>query len=225
VKYWSKLSLGEWATKLLFLCLATDAGFIFVHLIHWQTSVADSHLFSIEADRGYAEVFQYIKEYWTVLLLGLIALQRRSVLYLSWALLFFYLLLDDSLHIHERLGDLASTKLAFSNLFSMRATELGELVISGLVGFFFLVVIAISYHFGNSKFRKISQRLIVLLLALVVFGIALDVVHSLLKLTAINMLIGLLEDGGEMLVMSVIISFVFGLLESPKLERLRQQSF
>lgn len=90
MKYWSKFGLGEWATKLLFLCLATDAGFILVHISYRQLGLLDNPLFSIEDDRGYAEVFQYIKEYWTVLLLGLTALQKRSLLYLSWASFFLY---------------------------------------------------------------------------------------------------------------------------------------
>jgi hypothetical protein len=216
VKYWSKLGLDVWVTKLLFLCLATDAGFIFVHIIHWQTSLANSHLFSIEEDRGYAEIFQYIKEYWTVLLLGLTAIQKRSLLYLNWASLFIYLLLDDALDIHEKVGSSISTTFAFYDLFGVRAIDWGELIVSASVGMFFLGWIAASYRFGDSKFRRASQGLILLMLTLVLFGVVIDLVHGVLNFTKISSLIGLVEDGGEMLVMSAIVCFVFDLSEFPQ---------
>ncbi|KAM3103480.1 hypothetical protein ACKFKF_00290 [Phormidesmis sp. 146-12] len=214
MKFWLKLSLSNWATRLLYLCLATDVGLIFVHIVHWQTSLANSHLFSIEADRGYAEFFQYIKEYWIVLLLGLTALERRSILYLSWASLFVYLLLDDSLHIHERLGESISIKFAFSDLLGIRAIDLGELIVSGAFGLTFLIFIAVSYQFGDSKFRRTSKRLTFLMLILVLFGVVIDMIHGVLNFTKISSLIGLLEDGGEMLVMSTIVCFAFSLLGS-----------
>src|SRR3712207_8517062 len=60
------------------------------------------------------------KEYWIALLLGLFTIQKRSILYLGWCLLFFYLLLDDSLGIHERLGGIVSYRLGLSDRKSTR---------------------------------------------------------------------------------------------------------
>jgi hypothetical protein len=69
-----------------------------------------------------------------VLLLGFLATKRRSALYFSWFLLFFYFLLDDSLQIHERLGRLISIQLEFSGFFNLRSVDFGELLISGTMG-------------------------------------------------------------------------------------------
>jgi hypothetical protein len=63
-------------------------------------------------ERGYSEIFQYIKEYWIALLLGALAVRQRSVLYLGWSLLFFYLLLDDSLTIPGNISEIATERLA-----------------------------------------------------------------------------------------------------------------
>src|SRR3712207_5190827 len=114
------------------------------------------------------------KEYWIALLLGLFTIQKRSILYLGWSLLFFYLLLDDSLGIHERLGGIVSYRLGLSSAFNLRSIDFGEIIVSACVGLFFLLFIAIAYRSGDRFSRKTSRHLIIMLFALALFGIVVD---------------------------------------------------
>lgn len=148
-----------------------------------------------------------------MLLLGFLALSKRSLLYLIWSLLFFYLLLDDSLQIHEKLGTLISSKLNFSSWFNLRAQDFGELTVSISVSLFFLIFISIAYYFSDRLSRKTSRCLIMALCALALFGIVVDMIHIAVKFPSLYTLLALIEDGGENVVMSLIVCFIFSLPE------------
>lgn len=212
-----KLDLSNWSTRILYLLLATDLVFISLHLIHTYTSFTPSYvpsyLLSIEVERSYADIYQYIKEYWIVLILSFVVLKRYSALYLGWFLLFFYVLLDDTLQIHEKLGLSISNNLNFLSAFNLRAEDFGELIVSACAGLFFLIFIGTAYRFGDRLSREISRSLIRMLLVLALFGIFFDMIHIAIKSPILYPILGLLEDGGEQIVMSVIASFVFFLPE------------
>jgi hypothetical protein len=211
MKFWDRLHLGAWAMKLLCLCLVTDFAFIVFHFLYEYSALSKNALFNISRDGGYAEAFQYMKEYWSIGLLIFLAIQTRSRLYLSWSSLFCYLLIDDSLNIHEKLGSFIAEKLAFSALFRLRAVDFGELLVSGVSGLFFLTLIAIAYYLGDSFFRRASKKLIMMLLVLAFFGVVVDMLHVVFKFSRFEPLFSVLEDGGEMVVMSVMLCFIFSL--------------
>lgn len=203
--------------KLLLLLLAVDVVFIVLYVLYKLPEVApalDLSLgqgFAIDRDGGYAEVFQYLKEGTIVLLLGLLALRTR-LSYLSWSLLFLYLLADDSLQVHEKLGGIVSERLEFAPLFNLRLQDFGELLVSALVGMFFLAAIAVAYWLGDRAFRKSSGYLLLLLAALASTGIVADMIHQMIGSRLVRGSLTIVEDGGEMLVMSVIVWFVVALV-------------
>jgi len=211
-----KLDIKNRSSLLLYLFIATDILFIIVHIIHESNQVPALAYayYSIEEDKGYAELFQYIKEYWIALLLSFLAVQKRSFLYLGWSLLFFYVLLDDAVQIHEKLGIVISSQLGLVDKFHLRAVDFGEILVSVLVGLFFLIFLTFAYRFGDSTSRKSSKSLMMMLFALALFGIIADMAHMILVSSSFfEPLLGLVEDGGEMLVMSVIAWFVLLLSE------------
>ncbi len=209
-----KFDIKDSSTRLLYLFLATDLVFIILHLLFINTDFISNKYFSIEEDRGYAEIFQYIKEYWIVLLLSVLAVKQRSILYLGWSLLFLYVLLDDFFAIHERLGEIVSERLFLLPMFNLRAIDFGEVIVSACVGLFFLLFLALAYRFGSRISREVSKFLILMLFALACFGVAVDMLHSMLRFSSLKDILGLLEDGGEMIIMSVIAWFVFRFSES-----------
>lgn len=208
-----KLDLNNWSTRLLCLFFATDLVFIGIHLIHIYTSFAPSYLFSIEEERSYADIYQYIKEYWIVIGLGFVLLSRYSALYLGWFLLFVYVLLDDTVQIHEHLGLIISKSLNFLPSFNLRPEDFGELIVSACFGLFFLIFIGTAYRFGDRLSREISRSLIRMFLVLALFGIVFDMIHAATRSPILQPILGLLEDGGEQVVMSVIAWFVLLLPE------------
>ncbi|MGB5961539.1 MAG: hypothetical protein WBG73_12815 [Coleofasciculaceae cyanobacterium] len=213
VRYKMKIDLNNWSTRLLCLFFATDLVFICIHLIHIYTSFAPSYLFSIEEERSYADIYQYIKEYWIVIGLGFVLLKRYSTLYLGWFLLFVYVLLDDTVQIHEKVGKMISDHLNFVPMFDLRAVDFGELLVTACAGLFFLIFIGTAYRFGDRFSRGISRSLIRMILVLALFGIFFDMVHVAIGSPTFKPILGLLEDGGEQVVMSVIAWFVLFLPE------------
>ncbi|MCU0550174.1 MAG: hypothetical protein MUC48_12560 [Leptolyngbya sp. Prado105] len=209
---------NSWAVKLFWLLFLTDLGFITIHILvsivslGKQYTIPDLQLYLVEKDRGFPEFFQYMKQYWCLLLLGFIAFKQRSWLYASWMLLFFYLLADDALSIHEKLGAFLSEALGFVSMFRLRSVDFGELLVSGVAGAILFSCIGLAYRFGDRSFRQASKKLLILFLALAVFGVVIDMVHIMAP-KRLDRFFGLLEDGGEMIVMSAITAFIFALSE------------
>ncbi|MBW4541919.1 MAG: hypothetical protein KME43_22650 [Myxacorys chilensis ATA2-1-KO14] len=200
-------------TRIFYLLLVTDISFFILHFIDLHLGLGTQGRFSIETDRGYAEIFQYLKEYWSALLLGFIALRTRSYSYLSWCLLFFYLLLDDSASIHERGGALLAQRLEVPSILGIATSDFGEIAVSFSAALLILVSIAIAYRFGDRSFRKFSKNLTVMLFALAMFGVVIDLIHNSVPIPALNPVLGFLEDGGEMLVMSGMACSVLAMSE------------
>ncbi|MCZ6702981.1 MAG: hypothetical protein O6940_08075 [Ignavibacteria bacterium] len=195
--------------KLLILLVLTDFFFIVFHILHTYTDFASSRLLSIERDFGFAEMFQYIKAYWIGLMLLWLALKRRSFLFFGWSQLFIYLLFDDALQIHEKGGNILARDFNLQPILGLRAQDIGELGIVLIVGVAFLAIIGISHYFSEQRLREISKRIAILLVALVFFGVFIDMIHSMFSHTRVNYLLVLIEDGGEMVVMSLITWYVF----------------
>src|SRR3712207_1869945 len=86
--------LDREAGRLLLLLISADALFIALHLLHMSAGVPSDPNFSITKERGFGEIFQYVKEYWIVVIFAWLFLRNFEFLYLAWSLLFGYILLD-----------------------------------------------------------------------------------------------------------------------------------
>ena len=117
------------ASTFLVLLLAADFAFIFLHLL-LLTPAASSPFLSLKRDHGYPEIYQYVKELWVVLLLAWIMMRSRTIGYAAWVLMFAYLLLDDALGIHEKLGHKLGALLGLPSLLEIRPADFGELAVS-----------------------------------------------------------------------------------------------
>jgi hypothetical protein len=208
-----KFDLEREADKLLLLLIITDILFMIVHVLYgfrMSTGLFYNPNFSLVQDRGYAEVFQYIKEFWITVLLLVLAIRASNLLYFCWALLFGYFLVDDSFEIHEALGHRLASTLGSSQIFGFNTQDFGELFAFGFFGILFLIGIGVSYRSSPDEAKEISRYLFAMLVVLVVFG----VVTGLFQGTASDrstwqFILSMIEEGGEMLVMSVIAWFVF----------------
>jgi len=206
--YITNISIDKKSPNLLYLLLQADLVFILFHCFY-LIDIVTNPLFSIEKDMAYAEIYQYIKEYWIVVLLFLLAIKERHIIYLSWSLLFMYLLLDDSLQIHERFGSFLVEYYNFKPMFELRAQDFGELSVIILIGLFLFTFIGASYLFIDNPEKKISKNLFTLVVVLAFFGVLVDMIHIAIPWGK-NMW-GLIEDGGEMVIMSVIVWYTFRL--------------
>ncbi|MEN8260835.1 MAG: hypothetical protein ABFS02_09660 [Pseudomonadota bacterium] len=201
-------NLEKSSTKLLVLLLFTDLIFVFLH-VFYNIHLLRDPLFSMTKDGGYAEMYQYIKEYWIVLLLGIMAIKNSKMIYFTWSALFAYLLIDDSLRVHEQFGNFVVEYFGFQPAFGLRAQDFAELSVSMFFGALLFLSIGGAYYLSDNKAKEISKHLVILIGVLVFFGVFVDMLHSMIPWG--RRIFAMIEDGGEMLAMSLIVWYVFGL--------------
>lgn len=197
----------------LLLLVSADAVFVVVHFLRDFPPFDSSRLFSLETDKGYAEIFQYIKTFWIVLMLAMIWMRRREGIFLAWMLLFAYLLGDDSMQLHEHGGRVVARYWGFGNAFGLRAQDFGELAVSATIGLAFLALILFMYRRSGPAAREQSRTLGFYLGVVVFFGVFVDMLNILASDGAGGELLGAIEDGGEMFAISIVCWYVMNLLE------------
>jgi hypothetical protein len=217
----------------LLLLLSVDAAFIVLNAllrgeVFGLTFVYAQNFeptnFDITKDRGYPEMFLYAQEALIVLLMAMVTIRNRSVLYLCWSLLFLYLLIDDSLMIHETLGVVVAEELGFSSWLGLRPEDFGELAVWASFGSAPVLVIAmLQIICSGHRAAKWSRYLLIMLAALVLTGGVFDMLHLMFAdHPLLKRLFIVVEDGGEMAVWSATVWIVL-LLTREDLDR-RMQS-
>ncbi len=215
------------ATVFLILLLCADLAFFGMHFItaiigdfKWVlesnllklvfVALLENDLFNIDRDRGYPEIYQYIKFFWIIVLLFNLSLKNRSLHYIPWILLFTYFLLDDSIPIHGRAGHFFAEHFNFTPLFGLRLQDYGQLAISAIAGILLFLPLVWAYRKGTQIFRKISLDIGLLVLVLVFFGVVVDMMHAAVHLgNAVDFIMGFVEESGEMLAVSLVLWYIF----------------
>ena len=200
---------------LLALLILTDAGFAVLHIFR-TVGYLQLDEFLVSTERGYAEIFQYVKELWCSLILLLIAFKERSWLALMWALLFGYFFLDDSIGIHEQTDTWFGDVISFPSVAGVAPADVWQVATSLLVAFFFFVLIYFSYRASShTRMRSRSPQLLTWVVLLAFFGVGVDAFHSLFRgRSGLDEALGLLEDAGEMVSMSVLLALIWSELTS-----------
>lgn len=208
VLFGGSLSSPTW---LLILLLSTDMIFIVLGYSYGSFVGWDNSDFNIGKDGGYAETFQYIKEFGMLVSFCLFFLRYRYVINLGWQTLFVYIFLDDSFRIHERVGEAIAQHYSIVPIAGLRPQAFGELIVSTFFGLLILSLLSIGYYYAQSGFRRIAGHLVGLLSILVSIGVIFDMVHTLLDPFHQSILLEVLEEGGEMLIISVMAWYVYRL--------------
>jgi hypothetical protein len=202
--------------SLLFFLLLIDVLFIGIHALHIWSPWLKSWHFSIERDGGMAEQFQYIKQIWLCASLGILALLTRGRSFVIWGLFFAFLLFDDAFSIHEQLGLRLSAELGLPGAFGMRPEDFGELLFAGTVGGALTAFVFYIMRVGSDTARRLSADLLCLVVALALFGVFFDTLHTItyFRAPSIAPVFALIEDGGEMIVVSAITAYAFDVLSN-----------
>lgn len=196
------------STILLVLLSLTDLIFVVLYwFLIWK--LLERSEFDLTRDLGFAELYQYIKEFWCIALTGLLFYKSKEKGYLSWMLMFTYILLDDSARIHENLGKVIARNFNFPELWGLRGVDIGELSVFVVAGAVTIGLIIICFKQGSKMFKQITLDLFLFIGLLILFGVVLDGVHVILNIDTLGKILGTLEDYGEMLVITLITWYLF----------------
>lgn len=210
------------AAVLLVLLLCGDLAFIAIHAANELFRAVPNPLLDLSKDKGYPEVFQYLKFFWIVILLVLTAIKHGSLSMISWILVFAYFLVDDCLRLHEDLGRGLAAHFGFQPRFGLRSKDLGEFCISSGAGVMLAVALVWAWRRGDRHFRSFSRDMLLLLGLLIFFGVGFDAAHIILDFGWwAGFLLGAMEDGGEMVAVSLILWYAFRVAAYGDIGRIR----
>jgi hypothetical protein len=199
------------AATLLLLLICTDLAFIVVHLVTVETGWLRGVGISLEAERGLPETYQYIKEFWAAVAMAFMFWRTRIRSYAGWSALFVFLLLDDAGQIHERVGAWLGRQYALPGVLGLRPDDAGELLYAGMVGTFVVALVGLVHWRGGAQARRTSRDVLCLLVLFAIPGVFVDMLHvvAYLQGSLLAQVLLVVEDGGEMLVMSALVAYVF----------------
>ena len=202
-------------------------GLLFIDLIiialnfynSWIPDDQWKEFFALAADDSIGELFQYFKWFVICVVFVVISIKRSAYSFLAWALLFLYLLLDDSLSIHENIGGYLVQNVNFNTPLGLRMQDIGELMVSGIVGSFLLIIFIWAYTNATEFFKVTTFNMLFLFIALVFFGVFIDVIAVMTYSgnSTAAFFFDVIEDGGEMLVGSFMFWYAMLTLNAKEL--------
>lgn len=203
------------ARTLLLLLVAADLAFIVLHVLYVETSLLRGRPFSLEADNGLPEAFQYVKQFWVALCMAVLFRRVRAMVYLGWTLVVTFLLLDDAFQFHEQVGEWLGKEYSLPVAFGLRPDDIGELLFAGFIGAITTLLIGFGYWRGNADARIVSRDMVLMLIVLAGLGVGVDILHVItyFKAPLLAQFLLILEDGGEMLVVSAMVAYTVNVLK------------
>ena len=189
------------------LLIVVDVALIGLHLLA-ELGDWSSPLWSIEHDNGFAEIWQYVKVAAIVFILLHVAVRRDTqdrMCCLAWVLLFVWLLADDGLQLHERMGAVLASWLVSVFAAGHLAQAVAEVIVMLSIALLLLGWIVWASVSAGQRWRAWSVGLLAGLVCLAFFAIAVDLVHALVRTPLLHVLLGLVEESGEMLCLSALL--------------------
>ena len=199
------------AVALLLLLISADVAFIVLHLVDVETGWLRGVPISLEADRGLPETYQYIKTFWIALCMAGAFTRTHIRAYACWAIVFALLLIDDATRTHERVGAWLGRVYKFPVAFELRPDDIGELIFAALAGSAMLALVGFASWRGGEQSWRVSRDILCLVVVLAFVGVAIDTLHVIAYLhrSLLAQVLLVIEDGGEMLVMSALTAYTF----------------
>lgn len=180
-----------------------------LYLTHSYLGIPDWQGFRFGKERAVPEVVGYVFTAWAAGLALFLAVAQRQAVLVGWSAVFAVLLADDYLMLHERMAKVIFVTLGIPHPYGQPFGELGWL---GAVGLVLVAAIAAGHWFATPEWRAASRVLTVLLGLLVLCGVVIDAFHAFVpNVKPWNVLFILLEDGGELLLLGVVVTFLYGL--------------
>jgi hypothetical protein len=195
------------AAGLLVMLLALDVGLIAAYLAHRLAGWPEVRGFRLGNEWGYGEVMLAVQLAWVAGLAAWVALRARWPVMAVWACGYAVILVDDRFMLHERAGDILARRV---DLVPDGAD--GELVWLGAVALVVGSALLVLHLRAGQAARAASGGMLLVTVALAAFGVGADWLHSLTGLrgpVTANFVMTAIEEGGELVVSSLVVAHVF----------------
>jgi hypothetical protein len=188
---------------------AVDSVFMVLYVVHARSGRLPDGLFSLDVERSLAAWYQFGKIAAVCVALAVLAARLRSAVIVLWTGIFLYAFVDDFAELHERAGLFAQDRLGLGGVAELSGQDLGQLLFALAVGSGLLAALVYLHARSVDPARRLSLGLLLLAAAFVAFAVGADAVHAALSTWSIGTRLILLEEGGELLVMSVFLAYAW----------------
>lgn len=192
---------------------SVDLALIALHAADRLFNVGLPWWMHVTPDRGLPESLNYAKWAATAMLLAARHAQDRRPVHGVLSMVFVVILLDDALSLHEAAGGVLSRTFGLPPLLGVSGQDLGELAVFLAEGVLVLSVVCIAWRRGGPGDGALLRFYLLLLAALACCSVLFDALHawSVHRLGPddprfLAYVLGAAEDGGEMLVASLILA-------------------
>lgn len=169
------------------------------------------------SERGFGSMFSYGLSFLASVLLLLTGFERRSRVLLLSALLMAFVWYDDWAQYHEKFGRFLRENFEFPGVLATNTSSTSEILAWMIPGIFFLCVGGWSLRRPRPGDRGILAAILLPFLLLVFCAAVIDYFHHLTHgaqtgfIGVLDGVIGIIEDGGEMVAVALIALVAVGL--------------
>ncbi len=198
--------------RALGLLLALDALVIGLHVATGVLLPRIPEMLNITTEFGLAESIGYAK--WMAIIAVLLmawSITGSRVLF-PFAVIFAVMLADDMLQLHEHIGHRLAARQLAPAIGPLRPHEVGEII--GYAALFLPLMPPLlrAWSLSGKRGEHLTGSLLGLILLFGVFGVVIDALHPVFGGTRIaDALLYLVEDGGEIVVSSLILAHVLAI--------------
>ncbi|MDK3019700.1 hypothetical protein [Pseudodonghicola flavimaris] len=168
------------------------------------------HNFDLGLDDMLPEQFNHGLAFLAVMLFLMCFIELRSRVMIFLAALYGFIWFDDSVSFHERAGGKIGAVLNLPKTLGLGPQELGELLAWAMGGVFVALVFLWFWRRRRAGDLGVVVPFLLCFVWLVFFGMVVDMLHALLP-PQFSEAAGVIEDGGEMLVIAVSAALALGL--------------
>ncbi|MDR0960842.1 MAG: hypothetical protein LBM23_10985 [Propionibacteriaceae bacterium] len=202
---------------LLFLCfVAVDLALVPVAALHIFRGDPAEWVYGLGADRTFGEFFNYIKFFTAIVLFAGLAWRSRSgrPVFVFYACFCAALLIDDAVYLHEKAGWFVAGLVPEGTITLSIALQIGELAFMGLVAAGAVIAFAVIYRHGSLQSRSLQTTIGLAFVPFFFFAVVVDTFHNVVNdyaTYAVNEILVLIEDGGELPSVSLIVAVAVAL--------------
>lgn len=201
------------ASLLLLLLLITDFVLIVLHSVLHIIPAAfasDPSLCNTSGICSYMDIYHLMMLFWVIILFVYVFKSTGLTGYISWIIVFTFFLIDDALLLHQKIGDHVAEIYNARPLYNLNLPpRYFELTVLGIIGIILLAIVAWAYLHSPLVFRKVSIDMLLFIAALVFFGLIVDLAEAARLGPGVILTFQIIEDGGEIVVDSLILWYVF----------------
>lgn len=180
--------------------------------------------FFMSQDGSFAEFLEYSLTSAAAVLLFVLWLRGRVLVFLTRAILFGWLTLDNWGEVHERVGFVLGAALPVISWVPVQPHHLAEALVFGLVGLVWLAGMAVALRQADTRAAVYGTLIAMCIAGAAVFGIAVDLVTSWGEHgPEVLNLLAFIEDEGEFAMILAMFALCVGIYDV-ETRRLKQSS-